>query len=194
MDEAQLAEGVRSGDERVFETLARTETGHLLAVTRRILKNEEDARDAVQDAFISAYRKRDQFGGQAKVSTWLHRIAVNAALTKLRTRKRRPETTIEDLMPRFLLNGQHAEMFAAWTEPVDVALTRKETAKFVRSAIEQLPETFRVALLLRDIEGLTTNEAAEELGVTPNAVKLRLHRARLALRTLLAPHFGGAAA
>ena len=194
MDKAHVAEAVRSGDGQAFDELVRTEAGRLLAVTRRILKNEEDARDAVQEAFMSAYRKREQFSGQSKISTWLHRIAVNAALTKLRTLKRHPETAIDDLMPRFLPGGQHAEMLTAWTEPVDVALSRKETAAAVRKAIDQLPETFRLTLVLRDIEGLSTAEAADMLNVTPNAVKLRLHRARLALRTLLAPHFGGAPA
>jgi RNA polymerase sigma-70 factor (ECF subfamily) len=190
MTETELAEAVRRGDERAFEALVRSEAGRLLAVTRRILSSEEDARDAVQEAFISAYRARHQFSGDSKVSTWLHRIAVNAALSLLRKRKRTPEDAIEDLLPRFLPNGDHTEVFRSWQEPVDEALARKETAALVRRLIDDLPESFRTTLILRDIEGLSTAEAADALGTTPNAVKLRLHRARLALRTLLAPHFG----
>jgi RNA polymerase sigma-70 factor (ECF subfamily) len=193
MDERQLAEGIRAGDEQAFEVLVRNEAGRLLSVTRRILGNEEDARDAVQDAFISAYRARTQFSGDSKVSTWLHRIAVNAALSKLRSLRRRPEHPIEDLMPRFLPTGAHADAFASWDEPADEALSRKETAELVRQTIDSLPESFRLALVLRDLEGFSTNEAAEMLNTTPNAIKLRLHRARLALRTLLAPHFAGGA-
>jgi RNA polymerase sigma-70 factor (ECF subfamily) len=194
VDEAALAAGVRAGDERAFETLVRSETGRLLAVTRRILGNDDEAREAVHEAFISAYRARGQFQAGARVSTWLHRIAINAALMKLRARRRRPEDAIDDLLPRYLPDGHHVEQFAAWSEPVDVALTRQETAAFVRRAIDQLPESFRTVLLLRDIEGLSTDETAKMLNTTPNAVKIRLHRARLALRTLLAPHFAGARA
>jgi RNA polymerase sigma-70 factor (ECF subfamily) len=194
MDEAALAAGVRAGDERAFETLIRNEGGRLLSVARRILGNEEDAREAVQEAFVSAFRAREQFQGHSRLSTWLHRIAVNAAIQKLRTRKRRPEEAIDDLLPRFLPNGGHIERFTAWTEPPDEAVSRRETAEFVRKAIDQLPESYRTVLLLRDIEGLSTEESANVLETTANAVKIRLHRARMALRTLLAPHFQGAAA
>ena len=194
MTEAELVEGIRRGDPEAFESLVRAEAGRLLSVTRRILPTEEDARDAVQEAFISAFRAREQFSGESKVSTWLHRIAVNAALSKLRSLKRRPEDSIEDLLPRFLPNGHYAEAFTAWNEPVDEALARKETAALVRRTIDKLPESFRMALLLRDIAGYSTEEAARMLGTTPNAVKLRLHRARMALRTLLSAHFAGAPA
>lgn len=191
MNETELADAIRRGDAEGFESLVRSEAGRLLAVTRRILQNEEDARDAVQEAFISAFKARQQFGGGAKVSTWLHRIAVNAALSKLRSLKRRPEESIDGLLPHFLPNGHYAQASSTWQQPVDEALARKETARLVRAAIDQLPESFRMALLLRDIEGFSTDETAQLLGTTPNAVKLRLHRARMALRTLLAPHFGG---
>ena len=192
MDEAALIEGIRSGSDAAFSIVVRRESGRLLAVTRRILNNEDDAREAVQEAFISAYRARHQFQAGARLSTWLHRIAINAALMKLRARRRRPEDAIDDLLPRFLPDGHHVEQFRSWSEPVDVALTRRDTMATVRRAIDQLPDSFRTVLLLRDIEGLSTEEAATMLGTTPNAVKIRLHRARMALRTLLAPHFEGA--
>jgi RNA polymerase sigma-70 factor, ECF subfamily len=194
MDDAALVAGVRAGDERAFETLIRNQGGRLLSVARRILGNEEDAREAVQEAFISAFRARQQFQGHSKLSTWLHRIVVNAAIQKLRSRKRRAEDAIDDLLPRFLPNGDHVERFVAWTEPPDEAVARREMAAFVRRAIDQLPESYRTVLLLRDIEGLSTEESANALQTTANAVKIRLHRARMALRTLLAPHFQGAAA
>ena len=194
MDESALIEGIRAGDERAFDLLVRRDSGRLLAITRRILGNEDDAREAVHEAFISAYRARTQFQAGARVSTWLHRIAINAALMKLRSRRRRSEDAIDDLLPRFLPNGHHVEKFHSWSEPVDVALARQETAAAVREAIQKLPESFRTVLLLRDIEGLSTDETAAMLETTPNAVKIRLHRARLALRTLLAPVFEGATA
>lgn len=192
MDDAALVEGLKAGDEKVFETLVRTYGGRLLAVARRMLHDEEDARDAVQEAFINAYRSRDKFKGDSQISTWLHSIVVDAALMKLRTRRRKPEEPIQNYMPRFLPDDHHAEQFPSWTEPVDVALSRKETADMVRKAIEELPETYRTVVLLRDIEGLSTEETAKLVNTTPNAVKIRLHRARLALRTLIAPHLAGA--
>src|SRR5262245_49370999 len=111
LSEDDLAAGLRAGDPQVFESIVRQQGPRLLSTTRRILGNDDDAREAVQEAFISAFRARAQFHGDAKLSTWLHRIAVNAALTRLRTRQRRPEESIEDLLPRFLPNGHYAEHF-----------------------------------------------------------------------------------
>ena len=98
-DEATLVAQLRAGDEAAFEQVVRSYGGRLLAVARRIVGSEEDARDAVQDAFLNAFRSLDRFEGNAKLSTWLHRIVVNAALMKLRTRKRKPEQSIETLLP-----------------------------------------------------------------------------------------------
>lgn len=99
---------LRSGDEAAFEQLVRQHTGPMLAVARRLLRNEDAARDAVQEAFISAFRGLKTFREDSTLSTWLHRIVVNAALMRLRREKRRPETRIEDLLPRFTETGEHA--------------------------------------------------------------------------------------
>ena len=104
-DEATLIAQLRAGDETAFEQVVRAYGGRLLAVARRIVDSEEDARDVVQDAFLNAFRALDRFEGNAKLSTWLHRIVVNAALMKLRTRKRKPEQSIETLLPAFLDDG-----------------------------------------------------------------------------------------
>lgn len=185
--EKQLVAALRQGREEAFETLVRTHATRLLAVTRRILPGEEDARDALQDAFLSAFRAMERFDGKSRLYTWLYRIAVNAALMRARTRSRRPEESIEELLPRFAENGMHREPVRAWGEPVRAAQIR-ELRGTVRDAIEHLPESHRNVLILRDIEGLSTAETAELLETTPNAVKVRLHRARQALRTLLDPH------
>ena len=192
-DEATLVRALAEGHPDAFEFMVRTYSGRMLAVTRRILRDEDEARDAVQEAFLQAFRGRGQFTGSALVSTWLHRIAVNAALMKLRTRRRKPEESIDGLLPAFREDGHHVEQFASWAEPADVMLTRRETKEAVRRAIDELPESYRTVLMMRDIEGLDTEETAGMLGTTPNAVKIRLHRARLALRTKLAPHFQGGA-
>ena len=162
----------------------------MLAVARRLLSSEEDARDAVQEAFLNAFRNIDRFEGQALLSTWLHRIVVNVSLMKLRSRKRKPEESLDHLLPAFRDDGHFAERFESGSEPADQRLAREEEQAAVRAAIEELPQHYRTILLLRDIEGIGTQEVAEQLGISPNAVKLRLHRARQALRTLLVPRLG----
>ena len=189
--ETALVERLRRGDGAAFEELLRANTGRLLAVARRLLGNEEDARDAVQDAFLSAFRSIDRFDGQSALGTWLHRIAVNAALMKLRKRRQSHEKSIDHLLPRFSNDGHPAEPTAPWESAAERALERKETRDFVRRAIDELPENYRTVLLLRDIEGLDTGETAKELGVSEGVVKTRLHRARQALRSVLDPHFRG---
>jgi RNA polymerase sigma-70 factor, ECF subfamily len=193
-DEATLIAQLRAGDEAAFEQVVRQYGGRLLAVARRIVGTEEDARDVVQEAFMNAFKSLDRFEGNAKLSTWLHRIAVNAALMKLRTRKRKPEQPIDSMLPGFNEDGHFEERFQSWEEPVDKALEREETRDLVRRQIDALPESYRTVLVLRDIEGLDTEETANMLGLSVNATKIRLHRARQALRTMLAPHFGRAGA
>jgi RNA polymerase sigma-70 factor (ECF subfamily) len=189
VDDRELIARLKAGDGDAFEEAVRTYSSRLLAVTRRILNNDEEARDALQDTFLSAFRAIQSFEGDARLSTWLHRIAVNAALMKVRTRKRKPERSIEELLPAFREDGHHAEGFVAWEPPVDVAMEIAHNRALVRECIAELPEQYRMVLMMRDIEDIDTAEIAAMLGVTPNAVKIRLHRARQALRTLLAPHF-----
>jgi RNA polymerase sigma-70 factor (ECF subfamily) len=185
--EAQLLARLRASDDSAYEELVRKETPHLLAVARRLLRNEEDAQDAVQQAFLSAFRALPAFNGQSRLTTWLHRIVTNAALMKLRTRGRRSEESIEHLQPDFLEDGHHVEQFSEWSLPADVKMVRHETRTRVRAAINQLPDSYRTVLLLRDIEELSTEETAQALGVTSNTVKIRLHRARQALLKLVTP-------
>jgi len=178
-----------AGDEGAFERLVREQGPRLLAVARRFLRNEEDARDAVQDAFLSAFRSLPKFERASKVSTWLHRIAVNCCLMRLRTRRRKPEQPIEDFLPQFAQDGHQLHPSFSWKGSAETLLEEGETRRIVHDAIDRLPESYRTVLLLRDIEELTTDETAELLGLSSNAVKIRLHRARQALRGLLDVHF-----
>ena len=187
-DEAALVRRLQSGDAEAFEQLVRREGPRLLRVARRFLWSEEDARDAVQDAFVSAFRSIARFEASAQLSTWLHRIVINASLMKLRSQRRHPEEEIERLLPRFLEDGHQLIPTPAWCRPAEESLEQTQVCSLVRSLIEQLPESYRTVLLLRDIEELPTEEVAQLLGLTPNAVKVRLHRARQALRALLEPH------
>jgi RNA polymerase sigma-70 factor, ECF subfamily len=177
---------LRAGDEAAFEILVREHAGAMLAVAHRYLPNESDAQDAVQDAFVSAFKSIDRFEGTSKLSTWLHRITVNAALMKLRTARRRPTVPLNDLLPTFDATGHQTRDSAPWRS--DSEPERAETRALVRQCIDQLPDPYRVILLLRDIEGFDTAAVAAQLSLTDAAVKTRLHRARQALRTLLDPH------
>lgn len=190
MNDDLLLARLRARDPQAFEDLVRGYGARLLAVARRIVGSEDDARDVLQDAFLSASRGIDGFTGGSKVSTWLHRIVVNAALMKLRSRRRRNEESIEELLPRFDATGAWADAPGGWDESADVLLERREVRDRVRRCIAKLPESYRTVLVLRDIEDLDTDEAAELLGITANAAKIRLHRARQALRTLLAQELG----
>jgi RNA polymerase sigma-70 factor, ECF subfamily len=185
VDEAQLVNRLRAGDDRAFEELVRTFGGRLLAVARRFVRHDEDAQDIVQSAYMSAFRALDQFEGNCQLSTWLHRIVVNTALMKLRSKRRRPEESIEDLLPAFQEDGHHVEQFADWTTPADELIERNETRATVRACIDRLPDNYRTVLLLRDIEERSTQDVADALSMTATAVKVRLHRARQALSTLL---------
>jgi RNA polymerase sigma-70 factor (ECF subfamily) len=187
--EAELLDALRAGRQEAFETLVRTHSGRMLSVCRRILRNDEEAKDAVQEAFISAFRAISSFEGTARLGTWLHRIAVNASLMRLRSKKRRPEESIEELLPAFKDDG-HARMEPRdWSPSALQKVETREIREFVRGSIDRLPEMYRTVLLLRDIEEMDTAETAEVLGVSEGVVKVRLHRARHALRRLLAERF-----
>ncbi|MEM7356918.1 MAG: sigma-70 family RNA polymerase sigma factor [Acidobacteriota bacterium] len=187
LDEAQLVADLRRGDDAAFELLVRTYGGRLLQVARRFLR-EEDARDAVQEAFLSAFKAIDRFDGKSKISTWLHRIVVNSALMRLRKKSVKMEESLEPLLPTFLEDGHRENPGTAWPESPEEVIGRAELRSTVRQAIEQLPVKYRSVLMLRDIEELTGAETGKLLGLTPNAVKVRLHRARRALREILDPH------
>ena len=188
--EACLLARLREGDPQAYEQLVRDYAARMLAVARRFLHNDADAGDAVQDAFLSAFKAIGGFTGGASLGTWLHSIVVRAALMKLRTRRRRPEQAIEDLLPQYTPDGHRVQPGPGWGQAVDQLAELGENRVLVRQCIEQLPAQYRTVLLLRDIEEYDTEETAKLLGINANAVKTRLHRARQALRTLLDPYFG----
>jgi RNA polymerase sigma-70 factor (ECF subfamily) len=187
--EADLLARLRAGDEAAFAQLVREQTPALLRVTGRLLRSDPEAREAVQDAFVSAFRALPRFRGESRLGTWLYRIAINAALARLRARSQADEVSLDEWLPRFVEDGHAAEPSIPW--PADAGPERREVRERVRAAIDRLPDSYRTVVLLRDIEELTTDEAAQALGISPGAVKVRLHRARQALRTLLDPWMRG---
>lgn len=186
-EDVALLERIRAGDERACEALVRQHGGRLLAVARRFLRTEEDSADAVQDAFLSAFRSLEGFERNSTLGTWLHRIVVNVCLMRLRARSRSREVRIDDLLPTFDETGHHSHPVRAWGDDALARLARAETRAQVRACIDRLPDPYREVLVLRDIEELDTEQTAQHLGINPGAVKTRLHRARQALRTLLEP-------
>lgn len=185
-DESQFISRLQVGDADAYEELVRLYSGRLIALARQILGDEDLARDAVQDAFLSAFRAMDRFNGDARLSSWLHRIVTNAALAKLRSKRRRPETFIteefgvaadEDPLDR-------AELSDPTMGPVrvDNEIARRQEAKFVQDCIASLKENHRAVLTLRYIHQYDTEQTARILGVGQNTVKTRLLRARGALR------------
>lgn len=184
-DEDELIERLRKGDDGAYEQIVRLHGPRMLATAKRMLGNEDDAQDIVQEAFVSAFNGVNHFHGQSRLSTWLHRIVVNAALMRMRSRRRRPENSIEDLLPRFVEDGHFEESPRRWNTPPDELVESEGMRVAVRACIDRLPESYRSVLLARDIEELDTEEAAGALGISPNAVRVRLHRARQALRTML---------
>jgi len=188
-DESRLLAGLRARDAAASEAFVRRYGTQLLATARRYFRSEEDCADAVQDAFISAFRTIDRFEGHSRLATWLHRILINACLMKLRSRSRQHEVSIDPLLPTFDKSGHHAQSIRGWRHRPEEELLREETRALVRRSIDMLPEDYRTVLLLRDIEQLSTEETAELLQANPGTIKTRLHRARQALRSLLDPHF-----
>ncbi len=188
-DFTELVVRLRAGTDDAFDELVRRAGGRMFAVCRRMLGKDEDAWDAVQETFLSAFKSLDRFDGRSQITTWLHRIAVNVCLMRIRARRRRPEQSIEPLLPQFLSDGHQANPTNPWKlSPLD-GIEQADVRALVRQKIAELPEQYRVVLLLRDIEELSTEETAQALGMTVNGVKTRLHRARQALRELLDPFY-----
>jgi RNA polymerase sigma-70 factor (ECF subfamily) len=185
--EATFLERLRAGEDAAFEELVHRYAGPMLTAIRRLLGTADEAHDALQDAFLSVFRGIGQFRGEASLSTWLHRIALNSALARLRKRSRTRETPVEELLPQYQPDGHRTAPDPAWREVAEEETL--EVRELVRKCVAQLPENHRTILILRDFEGMDTAEVAAMLDITASAAKVRLHRARQALRTLLAPHF-----
>jgi RNA polymerase sigma-70 factor (ECF subfamily) len=182
-----LVNRARAGDVEAYEKLVRQYDRQVFRIAQHITQNREDAEDVVQDAFLKAYEKLDQFQGNSKFYTWLVRIAVNEALMKLR--RRRPERTVsldedvkteDDSLPREV---------ADWSPNPEQQYNQAELREILTRTIQGLPPTFRTVFVLRDVEGLSTEETADALDLSIPAVKSRLLRARLQLRERLSRYF-----
>jgi RNA polymerase sigma-70 factor (ECF subfamily) len=171
------------------EQIFRDYAPRVYTLARRMLGNDADAEDVTQDVLLQVVRKLNTFRGESQFPTWLHRVTVNAALSKRRQRAQRQERETPDPLDQFLDNGHHHAAVRPWAvDPEQEALDR-ETQQLIEQAITDLPENYRDVYVLADVEGLSNPEIAEILGLNVGAVKSRLHRARLLMRDALAPHF-----
>ena len=187
VDELTLVRAAKAGDISAYEQLVRRYDRNVFRIAQHITHNREDAEDVVQDAFLKAYQNLGQFQGQSKFYTWLVRIAVNEALMRLR--RRRPERMVsldedvkteDDSVPREV---------ADWSPNPEQQYSQAELKDILTRTIQGLPPSFRTVFVLRDVEGLSTEEAAEALDLSIPAVKSRLLRARLQLRERLSRYF-----
>ena len=180
-----------SEDAVAAEQLVRDNIAWMLALAERMLRDRSLAEDAVQEAFISALRGLSRFEGRSSIKTWLHRITVNASLTKLRQLKRLGEQSIDEHLPEF--DRQDCRIEAPWPylATVQEVLESAELRARVNAGIDELPDSYRIVLQLRDIEGYATGEVATLLEISEANVKVRLHRARAALKKLLEPILRG---
>lgn len=172
-----------------FEMIVRDNIGWMLSIAGRILGDSASAEDAVQKAFTKVHIKLADFKGRSSVKTWIHRILVNESFMIIRKRGQLKETSIDGLLPQFDTNGCRIETSSVTLDTPETILSRKETRTLVDQKIASLPTTYRSVLVLRDIEGLSTAEVADCLDITETNVKVRLHRARAALKSLLDPFF-----
>jgi len=192
-DEA-LVERARGKDEAAFEELVGRYEDKLYRLAMRFVRNETDAQEILQDAFLSAWRNLPAFEGRAQFGSWMYRVTVNAALMLLRSRNRHPEVTVEEVEPTALNNavaesGQMMRGNADWSQRADEQLQSAEMRKYIQTSVDALPDGLRTVFLLRDVEELSTEDTAELLGLSVPAVKTRLHRARLALREAIGRYF-----
>jgi RNA polymerase sigma-70 factor (ECF subfamily) len=187
-----LVERFRAGDRRAFEELVRRHRSRIYHLALRMTKNEQEALEIVQETFLSAYRKLPEFRGESAVGSWIHRIAANFALMRLRHQKvvDDVEEPLETEDGKFRPDGHWAEGPAGfWGRRADEIVLDTELRGQINEAVDALPDSYRAVFLLRDIEGLSYDEIASALQTTVPAIKSRLHRARLTLRERLAHYF-----
>jgi len=186
-DESALVAQAKAGDQNAFTELVNRYERKIYRLAKNITRNDEDAEDVLQDAFLKAYTHLDNFKGDSKFYTWIVRIAVNEALMRLRKRKTDRSVPLDE--PVELGEETVQREIAVWEDNPEQQYSQEEWRRILDEAVESLKSDFRTVFVLRDIEELSTEETAETLGISVPAVKSRLLRARLALRETLTRQF-----
>jgi RNA polymerase sigma-70 factor, ECF subfamily len=180
LSDEEVVVQVLAGETAMFEIVMRRHNQRLYRVARAILRNDSEAEDVMQDAYVRAYEHLDQFAGRAKFSTWLTRIAVHEALARQRRSKR-----YEELGPTSEREGDPMDRFASLTPNPEQQMSNSGLRRLLEQAVEKLPDAYRAVFMLRDVEDMSTTDAAYALEITEENVKVRLHRARALLRKSL---------
>ena len=188
MSDEELVRRIRGGDTALFEVLMRRYNTRLYRVARAILRDDAEAEDVMQQAYVNAYMQLEQFADRAKFATWLTKIAVYEALA--RTRRAKRETTVKADEGA---EGTFMDRLPSPDRTPEAAAYGRELGGLLESAVGALPESFRSVFMLRDVEGMSTSETAESLGINEDTVKTRLFRARAQLRRLLTAQIGAEA-
>ena len=190
-EDRRLVTLARGGDFGAFESLVSKYERRVYTLALRIVRHAQDAEEVVQQTFLSLVEHLKGFRGESSFYTWLMRIATNHALALLRKRSVRSAVSLDADGAGDSYSGlPHPDYIAVWRETPDQIASRRETRRLVDEALDKLDDKYRLVFLLRDIEGLSTRETAEALGITPENVKVRLLRARLMLRERLTRVFG----
>ena len=190
-DDARLVEQARGGDYTAFEALVTKYQRRLYNLALRMVHRRADAEEVVQQTFVSLIEHLDSFREEARFYTWIVRIATNHALTLLRRNAARPSVSLdEDQLGGASGDLPRPDYIAQWRETPEEIASRHETTRMLHEALGELDEKYRLVFVLRDVEGLSTQETAEALAISVSNVKVRLLRARLMLRERLTRVFG----
>jgi RNA polymerase sigma-70 factor, ECF subfamily len=186
-----LLAALRAGDQDAFTTMVERHSSTIYNLALRLTNSPQEAEEVLQETFLNAFRAIDRFEGRSQLSTWLYRIAYNASLMRLR--KKTPSTVSIDDPLTDDEGAERPRQLVAWGPLPDEAAVSAELQVKLNDAVQRLPTSLKTVFVLRDIEGLSTQETAETLGLTETNVKVRLHRARLALRESLSGYMAAAA-
>lgn len=190
LTDQELVELYQAGQKEVFEEILNRYEGKIYNFGLKMCRHAEDAKDLLQDTFLSVFRYINGFRGETKFKNWLYRIAATACLKKHRRKKNQPETELswEELLPTDYPEHDHRPQWLS--TPVEQLMNR-EIRTFIDNVLQELPPKYRQVFLLRDVEQFNTEEVAQIMGINQATVKTRLHRARLFLRNKINQHFGG---
>ena len=189
--EQALVQRLQAGDAEAFDTLFRRYFAKVYRQATHLVGTAAEAEEVVQEVFLAVYEKSHTFRGESAFATWLYRLTVNAALSRLRRRKRRPEIAMDDYLPQFRDDGHHlVRPVVDWSSDLEQGLANAQMQQLLWQAIELLPPLDKAVLVLSDFEELPNRDIGTALGLTVPAVKARLHRARLFLRGQLAVALG----
>ena len=187
--EEALVKDFQAGNLDAYDKIAELYQKRIYALSFNLMRNQMDAQDVVQEVLLTLFNKIHTIQGKSAFSSWVYRITLNSSYMKLRSKKKEPKISIDELLPSFNSAGFQQEKIQDWSENTESLLFTNETRGIINKAVDLLPEKERVVFLLRDVEGLSTEKVSAVLDLTIPAVKSRLHRARLFLRKKLSGYF-----